>query len=287
MERLHNGSSRSTILTVAFLFAVHAEAEKNLRAHVTNQPNLQTWRPRAPVANAHSEELGAKGGATQAYVPSPLCAPSRSCLASGREIERATIQWLLARTTLPKDHIWATGNGTLAAMLAKMEMACIFRTGGKLEVIKFAPKPSEMYGYYLRNATVTSTAGEKQTAWDAHLACNGKRHAIKLLRNRPVGKPFFMQVNFPGPHDPFVVTAPMHDSVSDGRVWPQAIDDPLNNTPGGSCRETLAPTRTRSRCNYAAELENLDHLFQKIIDEVGKQGELERTVIIVASDHGE
>jgi arylsulfatase A-like enzyme len=43
----------------------------------------------------------------------------------------------------------------------------------------------------------------------------------------------------------------------------------------------------RTRCNYAAEIENLDRLFKKVLDEVERQGETENTVVCIASDHGE
>jgi hypothetical protein len=48
------------------------------------------------------------------------------------------------------------------------------------------------------------------------------------------------------------VTADMRNAASDGRVWPEAKDNPRNNTPGGACELVAAPTGQRTRCNYAA-----------------------------------
>jgi len=112
-------------------------------------------------------------------------------------------------------------------------------------------------------------------------------NAITLLIRRPRDRPFFLHVSFPGPHDPFLVTASMRAAASDGRVWPEATDNPKHNTPGGACKNTGEPSGERLRCNYAAEVENLDRLFKLVIDEVDAQGELNKTLIIVTSDHGE
>ena len=96
-----------------------------------------------------------------------------------------------------------------------------------------------------------------------------------------------LQVSFPGPHDPFLVTARMRNAASDGRAWPDAVDDPTRRTPGGACPAVDRPTRAQTRCNYAAEVENLDRLFGQILNEVARARELDATVVCVASDHGE
>lgn len=79
----------------------------------------------------------------------------------------------------------------------------------------------------------------------------------------------------------------MRASASDGRVWPEATDDPTRVTPGGRCNVTGEPNTDNARCNYAAEIENLDRLFKVVLDEVEAQGELENTLVVATSDHGE
>ena len=95
---------------------------------------------------------------------------------------------------------------------------------------------------------VTTEEGAETNSWAAHHECMKASHlgtlanatlcdkltftsnslyeddftankAIKLLRRRPKDKPFFLHVSFPGPHDPFLITADMRASASDGRVW--------------------------------------------------------------------
>ena len=157
--------------------------------------------------------------------------------------------------------------------------------------------------------------GSAVSAWDAHYACfKGKtelctasafpdvvyednwvgRNAIAILdkwkqgnRDRSLdAKPFFLQVNFPGPHPPFLVTAAMADNVTD-RAWPQPADEKardlctnVKGAPGGVATTT-------ERCNYASEIENLDQQFQTIVDHIESLGELENTIVCLSSDHGD
>lgn len=110
--------------------------------------------------------------------------------------------------------------------LAELGFSDALRYSGKMDVVD-KPTPHEMYGFYLRNHTVALTAGENITGWEAHRACMGKAsvaecvnstfppelyeddftavNAVTLLRRKPQGVPWFLQVSFPGPHDPFLV----------------------------------------------------------------------------------
>ena len=91
--------------------------------------------------------------------------------------------------------------------------------------------------------------------------------------------------------DPFLVTTDMRNAASDGREWPEPKDPDSPNgaggpTPGGACDPVQAPTGVRNRCNYAAEIENLDRLFGLVLDEVERKGQTDNTVVCIASDHG-
>jgi hypothetical protein len=43
------------------------------------------------------------------------------------------------------------------------------------------------------------------------------RKALQLLRRRPKHKPFFLQVNFPSPHDPYTINECMAGAVAGRR----------------------------------------------------------------------
>ena len=178
------------------------------------------------------------------------------------------------------------------------------------------PKPYEMYGFWLRNQTVQREYGRGTTdGWQAHKACSSGRgytnssgslcdaqtypqplyqddytaaSAITLLRRRDMSKPFFLHVSFPGPHPPFSVTAAMHDRVSKLGAWPNATDDPKAPANlAAACAGNHEPSNAHTRCDYAAELLNIDVLFQRVMDEIRTQGELDKTIVCMTSDHGE
>jgi arylsulfatase A-like enzyme len=314
-----------------------------------NQPDIPGPMLHVPT----TRKVAAEGTRfTTAYVPAPVCAPSRSCLASGREYGSAAANggpgnWsnvLSNGYDYPTNqttfydvmrargyHVMTTGKDDLTKKtqlgskigypgcpecqpgdgqwhLKELGFSDALRYSGKMDVVDKLG-PHEMYGFFLQNHTVALANGSDITGWQAHRACMGKAtkddcinttftpelyeddwtaaNAIKLLKRKPAGKPWFLHVSFPGPHDPFLVTTDMRNAASDGRVWPNAQDNPKNGTPGGACDPVTAPTGTRTRCNYAAEIENLDRLFALVLAQVEEQGETATTVVCIASDHGE
>jgi arylsulfatase A-like enzyme len=120
--------------------------------------------------------------------------------------------------------------------------------------------------------------------WDTYIT----DRAVELLQSAPQSQPWFLQVNWMDPHPPFAVTSSMAARVA-GRSWPQSVDpggktkdtDVCSNTPGG-----VGIGTGWERCNYAAELENLDQLFGRVLGAI-PSGAMARTVVCVSSDHGE
>ena len=85
-----------------------------------------------------------------------------------------------------------------------------------------------------------------------------------------------MQVNFTGPHEPQDITASMWHSCQ-GVGYP----GPLAST------QHDADFHNRARQNYGAMLENIDARIGEIIAAVERRGELDNTVIVYTSDHGD
>lgn len=309
-------------------------------------PHTSTPSTRIPLRTPVLAGIAANGTRfTQAYVPAPVCAPSRSCLAAAREydfahvpsnfahdypVEQPTFYGMLRSAGF---HVMTTGKDDLSKAtqlgsattppyegcadcvagdgryhLEALGFSDGLRYSGKEDVVSTAD-PHEMYGYFLRNHTLVDERGRKVDGWEGHRACMGKRadspcdkgaypqqlyeddwtaaNAVQLLRRRPRDKPWMLHVSFPGPHPPFLVTAAQRDAVA-GRWWPAPADDARNaSTLGGSCAATGEPDSSDARCNYAAEIENLDTLMGQVLAEVEAQGEAARTVVCVTSDHGD
>ncbi|NMC06937.1 MAG: sulfatase-like hydrolase/transferase [Candidatus Lokiarchaeota archaeon] len=102
------------------------------------------------------------------------------------------------------------------------------------------------------------------------------RNALDILKRFPADKPWFLQVNFVCPHEPWDVTRPMRDAWKD-------VDFPGPNH--GS--RIAASSEKKVRQNYAAMIENIDRNAGLIIDEIARRGELGNTIIVYSSDHGE
>ena len=107
---------------------------------------------------------------------------------------------------------------------------------------------------------------------DNWIAANG----LKLLDGVTDDAPWFLQVNFNGPHEPMDVTASMQAR------WP----DPDLPPPVASSQYD-ATAHLAIRANYAAMIENIDRHLGSYLDYLASRGCGDRTVVIYASDHGE
>ena len=103
---------------------------------------------------------------------------------------------------------------------------------------------------------------------DDYVAAN----AVSLLAAATA--PWFLQVSFPGPHPPFVVTAPMKATTASD-TFPLAADN----------KQLAADVQQEVRRDYAAELVNLDRLFGEVMAAI-PPADAANTIIIIASDHG-
>ena len=153
---------------------------------------------------------------TTAYVPAPVCAPSRSCLAAGREYDEAGVpsngfDYPMTQATFymvlrnAGYHVMTTGKDDLTKRSqlgsklkppykgcsyctdgdglyrqAELGFSDALRYSGKMDVVQ-KPVPHEMYGYFLRNHSVRVAVGHNVTGWDAHRACMGKGSAAECI----------------------------------------------------------------------------------------------------------
>jgi arylsulfatase A-like enzyme len=253
---------------------------------------------------------------TRAVTPSPLCAPARACLASGRaygrsgvanngddlpphtetyyrrlrdagytvagvgkfDLHKATLDWGLdGRRLLPE---WGFSDGV--------------DSEGKLDAVRSgADAPAGPYMAYLHREGLAASHVE-----DFRRRAGGLRgytathptplpdeaygdnwiasNGLRQLESFPRERPWHLVVNFTGPHNPMDVTAAMLDGWSDEDFPPPAGNDQVDRA-----------THVRIRRNYAAMLENIDRHMGRFLDAVAARGETERTLVVYASDHGE
>jgi len=106
--------------------------------------------------------------------------------------------------------------------------------------------------------------------------------AIEALRERPKGQPFYLNVSFCSPHKPFDPPQRYFDAEPY-----EEIDDFIPAPDGQELPPELKKTLWRLRRAYRATIRLIDDQIGLILDELRKQGELDNTVILFSSDHGE
>ncbi len=104
-------------------------------------------------------------------------------------------------------------------------------------------------------------------------------NALTLLDRAPDDRPWYLEVNLQNPHHPWDITESMHRWYCEP---PVEFPPPLFNT------EDIAPeTHQEVRRNWAATVEHLDSCLGHLVARVCARGNLDDTVIVFASDHGE
>jgi choline-sulfatase len=249
---------------------------------------------------------------TRAATASPLCAPARACLAAGKEYDRARVP--SNRYDYPLDQpafyqlLRDSGYHTMACGKVDMHKKTMdwgldgkrltrewgfsdaIDNEGKGDAISsgaVAPKGPFMAMLHRRglaqahvadlrnrkNYSVTTPCPLPEDAYcDNWLSANG----LDLLRRAPAGRPWFLQINFVGPHNPMDITPRMEATVR-GRSYP---------APHHSTLFTPA-IHQAIRQNYTAMVENIDRQVGVFLEEVRRRGELDNTLVVFSSDHGE
>jgi arylsulfatase A-like enzyme len=251
---------------------------------------------------------------SNALVASPLCAPSRACLASGKEYDRCGVRdngqdYPVQQTTfyslLREAGYHVAGCGKLDLhkasptwgldgkhLLPEWGFSDGVDNAGKMDAISSgSDRPQDPYMAFLEReglrqlhvADFRQRAGRQyamtgptplpdRAYCDNWIAENG----LKLLRNSPRNRPWFLMVNFAGPHPPVDITASMERACRD-RAFPQ----PNQST------EFDSQTHVAIRQNYSAMIENIDRWLGAYLEEIHKRGERENTLVVYSSDHGE
>lgn len=275
-----------------------------------------------PVNTPNLQKLAAEGvWFRRTLVPSPLCAPSRACLASGKEYERCgvpsnRVNYPLAETTvysLLREHgYYVAGCGKFdlhkATLDWGMEGKRLLRqwgfsdgidNAGKIDgVLSLAKTPHDPYMAYLhRHGLAAEYVADMKKRMEEGLGGCPKSYSapfpsplpqdsycddwiadngLELMKQFPKGKPWYLAVNFASPHNPEDITLQM-EKLARGRIFPQPNG-------GNTCS---AESNVLIRENYTAMVENIDRWVGIYLNKLRERGELENTLVVFCSDHGE
>ena len=272
-----------------------------------------------PVRTPNLDRLQREGvNFTKTLCPSPVCAPSRACVAAGLEYDncpvkgnsdnypadRATVYNLLqdggyhtmgcGKFDLNKG---ACTSGTQSAWgldgkshFDEWGFSDGINNEGKFDGTRSGrEKPQGPYLQFLeerglREAHVqdfadrSSPAAAFTTPLPDDVYCDNwiGQNGLNLIKAAPEGKPWYLQVNFNGPHNPWDITESMQELYA-GETFP---------LPNGN-DQFSDEEHQEVRRNYSAMVENIDRNVGLYLDLLEERGELENTLIIYSSDHGE
>ncbi len=250
---------------------------------------------------------------TNAITPSPLCAPARACLAAGKRYENCRVPGNNFDYPLDMPTVYSSmkaagysvgGVGKFDVHkktmfwgldgwiddLGTMGFTHGIDNAGKIDSGTSAKiKPQDPYmatlerhGYreYHVGNILTRKHSVEPTELPDELYCDNwiAKNATDMIKEFPADKPWFLQINFTGPHDPWDVTKSMRMRWKD-KKFPEPCCYPGD--------AAYVPDLQGIRQNYAAMLENIDARIGDILKVIEEKGQLNNTVIVYSSDHGE
>ncbi|MGC9347740.1 MAG: sulfatase family protein [Anaerolineae bacterium] len=280
-----------------------------------HRPDWLGLNPDLPVRTPNLDRLAREGTCfTRALCPSPLCAPSRASLAAGRDYPHCGVanndqDYPLDQPTFYGQlreggyHVLGVGKFDLhkaskdhnlqgTAYLSAWGFSDGVDNMGKWDAVNsWDGAPHDAYMAYLDRhglaevhvADMEARRGKSYAATDPtplpeHAYCDNwiADNGLRLLSEAPSDQPWFMQVNFTGPHDPMDITTRMRERWED-------VDFP----PPCDSSQFDEATHSRIRQNYTAMVENIDRHVGRYLEAIEARGEIDSTLIIYSSDHGE
>jgi choline-sulfatase len=266
------------------------------------------------VATPHLDALAARGARFDAaYCHSPLCAPARFTMLAGQPVS-AIGAWdnaseLPAATPTLAHYLALAGYRTVLS--GKMHFVGPDQLHGFEERLTtdiypadFAWTPNwdragERIGKWYHNMEALQEAGHAVTTYqidyDEEVGYTSRRKLLDMARDAD-DRPFFLCASFIHPHDPYVARPEWwdryhHDDIDMPDEWDEATLDPHTrrirtaieaDTVGYTDAEVRA-----ARHGYYANVTYFDDWLGRLVATLDETGQLDDTIVIVTSDHGD
>jgi arylsulfatase len=283
----------------------------NLLLVTTDQQRRDTIGPRAPafLRTPHLDQLAREGARFDAaYASTPICVPSRVTILTGRSALRHGM-----RSNGATGDVLEPGASTLPARLAALGYATA--AIGKMH---FTP-PRARHGFdetvlpddYSRAARragrapmrhglgqnelhpgmATVPEAETLTSWLSERAVDYVHY------RRDPTRPFFLWLSYSKPHPPLDPPEPYYSMYRDAPIpdlvvgeWAESASAPaafVRQRHRGSFDQLDAATIRAARAAYYGLVTQLDYNLGRVLGALQDIGELDRTMIVFTSDHGE
>lgn len=234
-----------------------------------------------------------------AVCTSPLCTPSRMCLLTGKDVHRCA-GWNNHWVIFPEHVTWPAhfaAQGYRTCLVGKMHF------GGRDQMQGFQdrpygdlrhglghqPDPLAMFPGYAAARSAGVTEVPESLLQDVVVT----RESLAYIKEHEAGddqRPWFVCASYSRPHPPF--TAPgrylrrYRDRVA-GVPSPIIPDEVFARRRAEGHADLSAEEIRLGREAYYACVEFLDECIGELLDGLERDGLLENTIIIYASDHGE
>lgn len=261
-----------------------------------------------PAVQTPTLDRLAKGGTrfSNAYCPSPLCAPSRGCFATGRYVHENEL-WDNGAKYDGTQKSWGhhlTERGITPTTIGMMGWYANVDDGFPDKRLadpraaevdapdRFPPKPRE--GARDRILDAGPVEGE---AWYTTHEQRKTEEAIRFLERKAKAddeEDWILELNYSIPHFPLKVEREYFDAVAEDAIQsaidqPPAEDHPVLDELRDyfDVRDIDETTQRRARAAYYGLIGALDSYLAEVLDALERLGLDDDTLVIYASDHGE
>ncbi len=266
------------------------------------------------VKTPHLDALAARGARFDAaYCHSPLCAPARFTMLAGQSVS-AIGAWdnaseFAASTPTLAHHLSRSGYRTVLS--GKMHFVGPDQRHGFEERLTtdiypadFAWTPNweqadERIDKWYHNMDVLQDAGHAVTTYqldyDEEVGHTSRRKLLDMARDAD-DRPFFLCASFIHPHDPYVARPEWwnqydHDAIDLPDDFDVATADPHTlRIRHGIQADTVGFTEEQARMarhGYYANTSYVDYWLGQLVATLEELGQLDNTVILATSDHGD
>lgn len=277
------------------------------------------------IATPNMDRLAERGVRYEnGYSSSPICVPARASLLTG---QNAIKNGVLANSHFLRPDLTECGiqtwpeylnqAGYTTAAIGKMHFyPWDASMGFQHRVIaedKRYPLIQDDYANYLAQNGYRKTHGSEHAGYYEHKGAIINdipwEHSIdhfvgqetcKFIREHKDDQPFALMVGFPGPHCPYDPNpeyldqfdpADMPEPIPDNGLTPKLRDKCVtqNRSPwnGVDYTEFTVGEKKKIRAHYAALVKQVDFEVGQILATLEESGQLENTIIIFSSDHGD